>query len=283
MNKEQLKESLEEYAIQLKFDEKSNSSIAIYLRYANLFISFISHDHDINKMDVMNFKKYVIDVLEFSSKTTQLVIISVNKFLKFCKLDDFKVKQIRIQTQSTIDEILKPSDFKRLLRIAKRIGDMQIYYIMKTLAYTGIRNEELKFFTFEAVKSKKMCVLVKNKGKERKVPIPQQLRKELLKYCKDEGIANGVIFRSPKNNTVMLHRSTIFKRLKKIAGIAKVKKSLVHAHAFRHLFAITYLENGGNSLDLMNILGHNSIETTRTYILKTQDQLRKQVENKIKY
>lgn len=283
MNKQQLKENLEEYAIQLRYDEKSKSSIDIYLRYANLFISFISHDYDINKMDVMDFKKYVIDVLKFSSKTTQLVIISINKFLNFCKLDDFKVKQIRVQNQSTIDDILKPTDFKRLLRIAKRIGDMEIYYIMKTLAYTGIRNEELKFFTYEAVKSKKMCVLVKNKGKERKVPIPQQLRKELLKYCKDKKITTGIIFKSPKNKEVMLHRSTIFKRLKKIAGIARVKKSLVHAHAFRHLFAVTYLENGGNSLDLMNILGHNSVETTRTYILKTQDQLRKQVENKIKY
>lgn len=283
MNRNEFKLHLEEYAVELKYDEKSNSSIETYLRYAGLFISFLSHENDITKIDVINFKKYVVDVLKFSSTTSQLIVICVNKFLHYCNLDDLKVKQIRVQKQSTIDEIMTSKDFKRLLRIAKRIGDTQTYYIMKTLAYTGVRNEELKYFTYENIQNRKMYILVKNKGKERKIPIPQRLRRELLDYCKKEKINKGLIFYSSKDRNTMPHRSTIFRRLKKIAGIARVKKSIVHAHAFRHLFAITFLENGGDSLDLMNILGHNSLETTRGYVIKTQDQLRKQIENKIKY
>ena len=80
----------------------------------------------------------------------------------------------------------------------------------------------------------------------------------------------------------MPHRTTIFRRLKKIAGAARVKKSLVYAHAFRHLFAVTYLENGGNPLNLANILGNYSLSTTEKYTKLTQKQLRNQIE-KIKY
>lgn len=283
MNKSELKMKIDEYAIDLKYKEKAKNSIDSYIRYANLFISSIQHEHDITKDDTMFFKNYMIDVLEFSSATINHVIVCMNKFLHFCNLDNLKVRQIKVQDENTIDEIMTPTDFKRLLRYAKKLEMNDMYMIMKILAYTGIRITELKFFTYEAVKSKKMYVVVRNKGKTRKVPIRQDLRTELLNYCKENNISEGYIFPSPKDKNKMPHRTTIYRRLKKIAGAARVKKSLVYAHAFRHLFAVTYLSNGGNPLNLANILGHYSIATTEKYTKLTSVQLRKQMEQKIIY
>lgn len=37
-------------------------------------------------------------------------------------------------------------------------------------------------------------------------------------------------------------------------------------HDLRHLFAVTYLQRGGNIYDLQRILGHRSIKTTELYL-----------------
>ena len=53
------------------------------------------------------------------------------------------------------------------------------------------------------------------------------------------------LYLSRKESTgTMLHSTTIYKRLKKLAGQCRgVKKSKVHAHSFRHLFAINIWKN----------------------------------------
>jgi len=37
-------------------------------------------------------------------------------------------------------------------------------------------------------------------------------------------------------------------------------------HGLRHLFAVTYLQRGGDIYDLQRILGHASIKTTELYL-----------------
>lgn len=278
MNKNDLSYKLKQYVKDLKYDEKAKNSIDAYKRYAKVFINFIDHENDITKDDVIDFKNYLIDVIQYSSTSVNSIIVYVNKFLHYCNLDDLKVKKIRTTTDSTVDEIMDTKDYKRLLRYANKLKMYDMHLIMKIFAMTGIRNEELKFFTYEKIKSG-VVIQVRNKGKTRKIIIRQDLRREILKYCSENEINSGFIFRSPVDSKKMLHRSTIFRRLKKIAGAARVKKSLIYAHAFRHLFAITYLENGGNQLDLKSILGHSSLSTTDIYVKKTVEDLRKQLEN----
>ena len=278
MNKDDLNKKLDKYVTDLKYDEKAKNSIDAYKRYAKVFINFIDHENDITKDDVIDFKNYLIDILDYSASSINTIIVYVNKFLNYCELSDFKVKKIKTTVNSTVDEIMDVTDYKRLLRYAKKLGMNDMYLMMKVLAMTGIRNEELKFFTYEKVK-KGMYIQVRNKGKTRDIIIRQDLRREILKYCEENEIKSGFIFRSPIDHKKMLHRTTIFRRLKKIAGAARVKKTLVYAHAFRHLFSITYLENGGNQLNLKDILGHSSLETTNIYAKRTREDLRKQLED----
>lgn len=80
-----------------------------------------------------------------------------------------------------------------------------------------------------------------------------------------------------------MHSTTIYKRLKKIAGRCKgIKLSKIHAHSFRHLFAIKFREDGGSESELADILGHSSLQTTRIYTTTT-DKMKKDRLERMKY
>ena len=280
MKKEELKERLPQFIIEQSENEKSQNTLKKYKHNIGLFIDWIQDGAEIEKTLVIEFKRYLLDELHFRTNTINNYIISVNKFLYWCGLQDCKVKQLRKQHAASNSEILSLSDYKRLLRFARRMGQSDTYLIMKILAMTGIRIEELSFFTVENVKTN--YIRVRNKGKERSIIIRQDLARELRQYCRDKGIKAGIIFYCQTPGKMMA-KSTIWRRMQRIAGVARVSKNKVHAHSFRHLFAKMFLEEyNGSIAELADILGHNSIETTRIYAKTTDEEKRRKLE-RIKY
>lgn len=229
---------------------------------------------------------------KYGSTTVANYIVIVNKFVKYMELteadEDFDLlklkkyysknalKNVRIQKKSSIEDILEPEEIKRMLRMAKKY-DYAIYLIIKIFAFTGIRAEELQYFTVENLKSN--YIEVRNKGKIRKIIVRQDLRKEILDYCKEKGIDNGPVFAGRKKGRP-LHYTTVYKRIKKVAGLCRgISLSKVHPHSFRHLFAVKFINDGGDISELADILGHSSIETTRIYTRTTDTMKRKRLEN----
>lgn len=293
MKKEQLKNMIDPFVLEEEMNEKAKKTTEHYRHVVTMFVDFLQSE-DVDKKDTMLFKKWLMG--EYAPSTISNYITIVNKFIKYVEImesngeydiEDLKkhrskmtVKNIKVQQKASLEEVLEPAEFKRLLRMAKKKGYMDMYLIMKIFAYTGIRVAELKYFTVEALKTN--YIEVNNKGKIRNIILRQDLRKELIEYCKKEGITGGYIFpgRTPGK---MIHETTIWKRLKKIAGMCRgIKKEKVHAHSFRHLFAIKFKEEGGGDTELADILGHASVETTRIYARTTDYMKRKRLE-KMKY
>lgn len=280
MNKTELKERLPLFIMEQSEEEKSQNTLKKYKHNIELFIDWLSDDADVDKTIVIDFKRHLLEDLHFRTNTINNYIISVNKFLYWCGIQDCKVKQLKKQHAASNSEILSLTDYKRLLRFAKRMNQEDTYLIMKILAMTGIRIEELSFFTVENMKSN--YIHVRNKGKERSIIIRQDLAREIRAFCRDKGIREGIIF-SCKIKGKMMAKSTIWRRMKKIASVAKVRKNKVHAHSFRHLFAKMFLEEyNGSIAELADILGHNSLETTRIYAKTTDEEKRRKLE-RIKY
>ena len=276
MNKTELKERLPDFIIEQSEDEKSRNTIKKYSHNIEVFIEWIPDDAQIDKSLVIDFKRHLLEDLHFRTNTINNYIISINKFLYWCGINDCKVKQMQKQHAASNSEILSLSDYKRMLRFAKRLHQEDTYLIMKILAMTGIRIEELSFFTVENVKTN--YIPVRNKGKERTIILRQDLAREIRKYCRDNKIKSGIIFFC-RNKGRMMAKSTIWRRMQKIAGVAKVRKNKVHAHSFRHLFAKMFLEEyNGSIAELADILGHNSIETTRIYAKTTDEEKRRKLE-----
>jgi site-specific recombinase XerD len=214
------------------------------------------------------------DYLEahYKPESTNHKIRTANMYLRWAGIDA-TIQNIRLVRDATFENVMTPADLRRMLRYADKLGDIRTKAIMETLVGTGIRIGELKFFTVDAVKEKH--VIVDNKGSRRSIAIPKQVIQLLKQYCKKAGITSGVIFRTKRGKPIS--NPQLWRSMQKIAGAARVKKSKIHAHSFRHLFAINYLNRGGNILDLKEILGHRSLETTTIYTRTTTKELRRKM------
>lgn len=280
MDKSELKERLPDFIMEQSEYEKSKNTLKKYSHNIGMFIDYLPDDAYVDKSLVIDFKQYLLDDLQFRTNTINNYITIINKYLYWCGIENCKVKQLKKQNTASNSEILSLSDYKRLLRFAKRMDQEDTYLIMKILAMTGIRIEELSFFTVENMKTN--YIHVRNKGKERSIIIRQDLAREIRQYCRDKGIKEGIIFYCQTKGKMMA-KSTIWRRMKKIASVAKVRKNKVHAHSFRHLFAKMFLdEYNGSIAELADIMGHNSLETTRIYAKTTDEEKRKKLE-RMKY
>lgn len=278
MKKNQLYEKLDEWIQEQKYQEYSLNTLKQYRANVLKFIDWIPNDNEITKSTTIEYKKYLYEELQPkpSTRSINTWIIELNKFLKWLNLNDLTLKKIKQQNKTSNEEILTIADYKRLERFAKRLNKIKLYYIMKVLVMTGIRISELKYFTAENIKSNYIKTF--SKGKEKNIIIRQDLARELRKYCRENKIKTGYLFKNDDTGK-MLNESTIWRQMKKVAGAARVNKKKVHAHSFRHLFAQVFLnEFSDNITELADILGHNSLETTRLYTRSSDSEKKSKLE-----
>lgn len=213
---------IEEYKNNLRLSEKKENTIKQYEGYIREFIQLcdIKQQKDITKEKLIEYKEFLQQ--EYKVNTINIKITILNAFMDFLGLDNtYKLKHLKKQQKTTIENVLTQTDYERLLRIADARNKERIKYIMKVLAETGIRISELQYVTLEAVK--KGVAVYDNKGTvEKKAFFNKKLQKELIKYCKDNNISQGIIFASKNGNA--LDQAYIYKEIQYIARTSKSKK-----------------------------------------------------------
>lgn len=263
---------LDQYKEYLKDQELSSNTINKYLKDIKQFEEF-KQDQEYTKDLIIDYKKELAK--KYKTSTVNNKIIIINKYLKWLDLEDLTVKQVKEQNKGSLDNVLTQTDFNRIYRQAESKGTDRDKIMLNALLFTGLRVSELDFLTVEALKAG--SITVNNKGKIRQVPITNQLSKQLKAYIKANNIETGPIILN--NQGKPLSRNYVFKRLKWLGGQARVKKDKVYPHSIRHLFAKNWLaKNKNNVLQLADILGHSSLETTRIYTKLNTDELRATME-----
>lgn len=263
---------IDSYREQLVRDEKSTATIEKYLRDVRAFFAFIGK-RALTKEEVITYKQFLIEK-QYSVKSINSMLVSVNSLLAFLGWSDCRVKSIRQQRQiyCTEEKELTKSEYLRLLEAAKKKPQLRL--VMETICGTGIRVSELRYFTVEAVRRGE--IVVNCKAKTRTILLPGKLRKLLLDYAKKNQIVSGSIFVTRNGNP--LNRSNIWSDMKKLCETANVKASKVFPHNLRKLFARTFYGIEKDIAKLADILGHSSIDTTRIYIISTGTEHRREIE-----
>lgn len=288
MKIDELKAKTEEYLTDLQDSEKARNTVISYRTDLKELFDYLdaaerTDGGDLTRADIVSYKEN-LKASGAATSTINRKVVSINRFLKWAgAVDAAGTKQIKQQEKSTLENVISRADFYRLLKVALtpppqavKAGlkpDPQIWAILLTIANTGIRFGELRYFTVEAVQAarKSMCITVENKGKQRTIPISKDLYKILTDYCKTQGIESGVIFCT--RNGTPISNPQFSRRLKKIAGYARINKAKVHPHNFRHLFAKEFMQENGRIDQLQGILGHSSIKTTSIYTRTTAKEL----------
>ena len=244
--------------------EHSANTVEKYLRDIRAFAKRTGAKN-LQKSDLLEYKKALCE--KYSPQSVNSMISSLNAFFTFAGWYDLKIKTLKIQRRIFADKSkeLTKSEYEKLLTSAKNVKNERLYYLMQTIASTGLRVSEIKYVTVEAVKNGE--AVIKCKGKIRQIFMPKKLCKMLKGYIKSKNIKSGAVFVS--RNGRPLDRSNIWKMLKTLCESANVDKSKVFPHNFRHLFARTFYSLQKDIVRLADILGHSSINTTRIYTMET--------------
>ena len=224
--------------------------------------------------DVMEYKSYLMT--RYKSSAVNSYIISVNRYFRWLERNDLCLNLVKRQKSYFSPGEMSVADYHAMLeRTRLSYRDRKWYLIMRCLGGLGIRVGELKFITREAVTIGYAEIFFKSKL--RTILIPDELRNILLTYCEENGITGGSIFLN-KRKTSPIDPSVIWRNLKRIAAESGVDKAEVYPHNFRHMFARTYMSVYNNIVDLADILGHSSVETTRIYTRTSKETQRKKLD-----
>lgn len=220
------------------------------------------------------FKKQ-LEAAEYSGSSINSMLGAVNCFLAFLGCD-WKLRYVKVQRQTFLAEYMELTrrEYERLTQAAENRGDRRLVMLLQTLCALGIRVSELDAITVESLDAGE--AVIKNKGKLRRILIPNGLVAKLKAYCKEKGIERGPIFVTRTGKP--LDRSNIWKMLKKLAALAKVAAKKVFPHNLRHLFARAYYQKFKDVVRLADILGHSSIDTTRIYTARSGNEERRQLD-----
>lgn len=157
---------------------------------------------------------------------------------------------------------------------------VRFYCLLLLLIDTGMRISEAVSIRLENINLPKGYVKVVGKGqKERLVPFTKELKKELIKYtnhfrnnlCKSE---SPYLF--PTKDGEHITVNGVQQAIRRLAEKASFQGVKCHPHIFRHTFATYFIAKGGGETALQNILGHESMQTTRKYIHLQPSDLKKQ-------
>lgn len=274
---EKLSSEMEKYILQLTDEEMSKNTIKNYSLSIRKFIAYTKenlNDNAITKGFVIEYKQHLQEL--HKPQSTNLYIVALNKYLKYLKASALCVKPVSIQSRNSLENSITLDEYEKMLSHAKALNKNDIYYIMRTIANTGIRVSELEFITVESIKARQ-CTIT-NKQRIRDIVISEMICKELLDFCEIKNIEKGYLFFG-RNPNVVIREETVLRRMKRVANKAGIDEKKAYPHNFRHFFAKIYMEKHNDAVELADVLGHKSLETTRIYTRTTNAEKRIKLKN----
>lgn len=211
----------------------------------------------------------------FKPKTVNLRIQAMNKYLEYLNQDSFRLNAVKIQQKSFLENVVSNADYQFLKKKLKSDGNMQWYFVVWYLAATGARVSELIKIKVEHVNLGYFDLYSKG-GKLRRLYIPKRLREETQKWLQEIERQSGYLFLNKYGNRITARG--ISQQLKNYANKYGLDQAVIYPHSFRHLYAKNFLEKYNDIAMLADLMGHESIETTRIYLRKTATEQRELID-----
>lgn len=254
-------EKFKDFLVQSNMAE---NTITAYIYAVN---EFKSKYKDLTKKNLLLYKTYLIET--FKPKTVNLRIQALNKYLDYIRKPQLKLKSVKIQQKTYLENVISNADYSFLKNKLKKENNLVWYFIVRFLAATGARVSELVQLKVEHVNVGYYDIYTKG-GKIRRLFIPKKLKEEALVWLKSTNRESGYLFLNRFGDRITTRG--IAQQLKNYATKFGLNPKVVYPHSFRHRYAKNFLEKFNDISLLADLMGHESIETTRFYLRRTASE-----------
>ena len=237
--------------------------------------SFFVNYNEITKKNLLAYKGMLVE--KYKAKTVNLRIQGINKYLEFIKRDKDKLKFVKIQQKTYLENVISNADYEFFKNQLKKDKNLDWYFVVRFLGATGARVSELVQIKVEHVKLGYIDLYTKG-GKIRRIYIAKRLQTEAIKWLESKNKDSGYIFCNKRGER--LTTRGVAHQLKELAIKYKMNPNVVYPHSFRHRFAKNFLDKYNDLALLADLMGHESIETTRIYLRRTSEE-QQEIVNKI--
>ena len=245
----------------MRDENLSENTISSYLFAVKQF----SNQYD--EITLKNLRAYKVWLIEgYKPKTVNLRLRAINCYLESIGKERWKLPFVRVQQKAFLENVISEADYEYFKNCLKRDDEMFWYFVIRFLAATGARVSELIQIKVEHIKRGHIDLYSKG-GKLRRIYIPKALQEEALSWLADKQQESGFVFLNKYGERITTRG--ISGQLKKLAVRYDIDPAVVYPHSFRHRFAKSFLERCNDIAFLADLMGHESIETTRIYLRKT--------------
>lgn len=248
----------------------SENTISSYM----FAIKQFSEQYDVvTKKNLREYKVWLIE--SYKPKTVNLRLRAINCYLESVGKEKWKMPFVRVQQKAFLENVISEADYEYFKNSLKKDDEMFWYFVIRFLAATGARVSELIQIKVEHIKLGHLDLYSKG-GKLRRIYIPQSLKEEALSWLAEKYQESGFIFLNKYGDRITTRG--ISGQLKKLAARYGIDPAVVYPHSFRHRFAKSFLDRCNDIAFLADLMGHESIETTRIYLRKTATEQREIVD-----
>lgn len=286
-----LEEGKKEFIVDCKVRNLANDTIEYYEKAFCYFNNFINEEYlceykeDYEKDD----EKREIDISKYIGQETinQYILYMRNKNLKistinirlrgirsilyyFMKkgyIEQFEIKQAKederipeLYTDEEIEILIKKPNLKTCSFAEYRSWVVVNFFIGTGVRSRTLRNIKIKHLDLE----NDLIYLTTTKGRKMIViPMSKTLKKILMEYLRIRGgEPEDYLFCNLEGKQLTINAlNNIIAKYNRSRGVKKTG-----IHLFRHYFAKSYIQNGGNALKLQKLLGHSTLEQTKRYV-----------------
>ena len=225
---------------------------------------------DVTQKKLREYKVWLIE--NYKPKTVNLRLRAINCYLECIGKEKWKLPFVRVQQKTFLENVISEADYEYFKSCLKNDDEIFWYFVIRFLAATGARVSELIQIKAEHVKLGHLDLYSKG-GKLRRIYIPKELQNEALSWLAEKQQESGFIFLNKYGERITTRG--ISGQLKKLAVKYGINPVVVYPHSFRHRFAKSFLDRCNDIAFLADLMGHESIETTRIYLRKTAKEQQK--------
>lgn len=275
----------------------SHYTIENYLCDFKIFAKFLATNGiepdlcSINTPLIRKYISYLKTEKKYKNQTIRRKIHSLSSFFNFAVEQEYITKNPMTsihapRREEKVPIYLSESEITKLIKSTMHYGNdnaLRDKCIIETLAYTGIRRQELLGLDWEDVDFKLNTLKIRfGKGKkERIIPLMDKLVTDLWAYLQTRlPLTNHAVFISQTGNRMSnTSLECLFRKYLKKSGLEGKGYTI---HKLRHSFASLLIQNNANLLSVKELLGHSDLNSTKIYTHINTNYLRQEL-NKLPF